>query len=1682
MSWNSGFLLLLFLALHAGGSARSTGLESMTRQTNPRRLAELLSKSGPTDVSVAKRDRHRAKRSVFLHSGVRICPKETMEQVLASHQAYYQLRVCQEAVWEAFRIFLDRIPGTVEYQRWVSICQDESLCISALARNFSASEEHMEMINRRMSRRPDGRQPPRVIPTPAATQLVPLLTGPQVESSTAPSAAPEVHSTTSRPTPVDPAGPTPEPVVDPAQPPPAAPEDSELPNLVPERPVEREVGFSIDLVDPGYRELLDDPDSPQYIDLAHHLQDQMQHVFNKLPGFKDIRVLGISETVDTDSAGGVTVSYSLLFETNSPSVTGEDPEEAGPVAGETVSVGDDSGLRDMVARALRQDASLPIDMDSLRFTPKETMLPALTSTSITVVEEEPHEPDSHNDLEVSSIEPEVDNPDPAVSLSPVEKENALVTLLHPTDPEDVAPPAAEGLDPDASAEEPPSPPSASEGLTESEQKEEEEEQEEEEVPIITHVIETIHHEETGELVRHYVHTPPTASLPDDGDRSPSMIPEEDSTPADKAAEDTRLEDFPPAFETVLTAGSPGESDADGGLPVTAVAAMTGQPPTETMAGLREDEELNALPDEEEETGLVTPEPEVRGDAFGEEETGASTSEDEAKAQGQPVEDKKDAVDEVLETTEEETKSGVEVEGVEPGEESVTEPVGAGLPEPGGVDSAASQPEGNDLVENPDPDSDPENVTESPADATEREKVAVEVSQSAEPAEVELAQEVPSEPGDGAVKALEPQEEVVGGVELEKETVADTPVEEEVEVVVLETEKVTEAPVGGVELEKETVADTPVEEEVEVVALETEKVTEAPVGGVELKEEVVEELLQDVVGGVELEEEVVTDKAEEEGVKAVDLETETVVEEQEEEKVEQPEDVVVQVDELEAEKVPEELEDGTVGAVDLENESLVQPEGNVSVVELEKEKAEQEEEIVVEVVEENPDPQEKYPEEAEPVQEVPSEPEDNTVNTVEPQEETVLEVENETVTEEPKEDLAEDPKPEVGDEVPQPREELSATEAEEVDEEKAVKAPEPSTVADEFSEPTSEPELDNSLTEERTDDGETEISESKPEPQSKPEGKSAVEVLAPEDEASKSTVPEDKSANLLEPEPQPDSGEGVASPPEPHEEEVDPEPDRTPDGEDVAEGEVSRVEPDPLEGDAVDPEPETADPKGVEEAVEVLQPKAEAADPTGPPAETIKILDRLEDLGDLYFVGHAVEVVDDSNFLQPSDYSHPSRGDNLPTATDKYGYPIIDNLYVDTSTGEGEESPRTEDSQSETGVESERTAAVSPGSSETRADEDGSPKETDQTPSSSSSSSSSEEEEEESGVTAEPIPDSLPTAPGPSETEPALPSPGPSGLSGVEAVPTSASEEEEEEKDEEEEEEEKEVEEKEEEEEEEVDVEEPAVVIIEEELEERVEDLGGGSPTPPPAVGVEEMLDDAVKDLAVELDQSDSLSPESADPQSEGSGFTFLDSSTTVAPPPQRYLTTPTMTTANQGRELVVFFSLRVTNMKFSEDLFNKTSSEYRSLESSFMDMLLPYLQSNLTGFRKLEILNFREGSVVVNSRMKFRRSVPYNVTEAVQCVLEEFCSVAAQHLHFHIDSHSLDVEPADRADPCKFLACDRLSRCAVRRPGGEAECVCEPGYVSLDGLPCQSVCLVQSDRCPAGSRCEVIPGRGAVCR
>ncbi|NWV15774.1 IMPG1 protein, partial [Ptilonorhynchus violaceus] len=241
----------------------------------------------------------------------------------------------------------------------------------------------------------------------------------------------------------------------------------------------------------------------------------------------------------------------------------------------------------------------------------------------------------------------------------------------------------------------------------------------------------------------------------------------------------------------------------------------------------------------------------------------------------------------------------------------------------------------------------------------------------------------------------------------------------------------------------------------------------------------------------------------------------------------------------------------------------------------------------------------------------------------------------------------------------------------------------------------------------------------------------------------------------------------------------------------------------------------------------------------------------------------------------------------------------------------------------------------------------------------------------------------------------------------------------------------------------------------------------------------------VQDIAAELDRIGAMSTAALDEGEQGSGYIAVlttEPAETTPAPVLKYVTTSSMTTAAKGKELVVFFSLRVTNMHFSDDLFNRSSSEYKALEQQFIQLLLPYLQSNLTGFKHLEILNFRNGSVIVNSKMKFARTVPYNITEAVHCVLEDFCDAAAQHLNLEIDSYSLDIEPADRADPCKFMACDKFSECIMNEWTKEADCLCKPGYVSQDGLPCRSLCELEPHLCVNGGKCELVPGRGAVCR
>lgn len=114
--------------------------------------------------------------------------------------------------------------------------------------------------------------------------------------------------------------------------------------------------------------------------------------------------------------------------------------------------------------------------------------------------------------------------------------------------------------------------------------------------------------------------------------------------------------------------------------------------------------------------------------------------------------------------------------------------------------------------------------------------------------------------------------------------------------------------------------------------------------------------------------------------------------------------------------------------------------------------------------------------------------------------------------------------------------------------------------------------------------------------------------------------------------------------------------------------------------------------------------------------------------------------------------------------------------------------------------------------------------------------------------------------------------------------------------------------------------------------------------------------------------------------------------------------------------------------------------------------------------------------------MKFANSVPPNVNNAVYMILEDFCTTAYRTMNLAIDKYSLDVESGDQANPCKFQACSEFSECLVNHWSGEAECRCHPGYLSVEELPCQSLCDLKPNFCLNDGKCDIMPGQGAICR
>ncbi|GLD75275.1 sentrin-specific protease 7-like isoform X1, partial [Lates japonicus] len=93
----------------------------------------------------------RRKRDILFPSGVKLCTQETFDQAVVNHLYYFHLRVCQETVWEAFKIFWDRLPDRDEYQDWVGRCKNGSISVMDIGSFFSQSEEHISLIKSRVA-------------------------------------------------------------------------------------------------------------------------------------------------------------------------------------------------------------------------------------------------------------------------------------------------------------------------------------------------------------------------------------------------------------------------------------------------------------------------------------------------------------------------------------------------------------------------------------------------------------------------------------------------------------------------------------------------------------------------------------------------------------------------------------------------------------------------------------------------------------------------------------------------------------------------------------------------------------------------------------------------------------------------------------------------------------------------------------------------------------------------------------------------------------------------------------------------------------------------------------------------------------------------------------------------------------------------------------------------------------------------------------------------------------------------------------------------------------------------------------------------------------------------------------------------------------------------------------------
>lgn len=119
-------------------------------------------------------------------------------------------------------------------------------------------------------------------------------------------------------------------------------------------------------------------------------------------------------------------------------------------------------------------------------------------------------------------------------------------------------------------------------------------------------------------------------------------------------------------------------------------------------------------------------------------------------------------------------------------------------------------------------------------------------------------------------------------------------------------------------------------------------------------------------------------------------------------------------------------------------------------------------------------------------------------------------------------------------------------------------------------------------------------------------------------------------------------------------------------------------------------------------------------------------------------------------------------------------------------------------------------------------------------------------------------------------------------------------------------------------------------------EDRGDSSGGHSGVDLPAEDSTIQEESGLGQNTTEVEVTGSLEEES------GSGFASESDERpyeSTAAPAMRQASTPLMAAVDRSKEMVVFFSLRVTNMMFSDDLFNRSSPEYKSLENMFLELV-----------------------------------------------------------------------------------------------------------------------------------------------